>query len=96
MRVAVLGLGLMGLPMARRLCQAGLQVHVWNRTASKAAPLAALGATAHATAAQAMAQADIVITMLEDGQVVEAVLLDPDHLAEIGRASCRERVCLYV
>jgi 2-hydroxy-3-oxopropionate reductase len=83
MNVAVLGLGLMGLPMARRLCQAGLTVHVWNRTASKAAPLTALGATAHATAGQAMAQAEIVITMLEDGQVVEAVLLDPAHLAAL-------------
>ena len=83
MNVAVLGLGLMGLPMARRLCQAGLNVHVWNRTASKAAPLTALGATAHATAAQAMAQAEIVITILEDGQVVEAVLLDPTHLAAL-------------
>ena len=83
MNVAVLGLGLMGLPMARRLCQAGLNVHVWNRTASKAAPLTALGATAHATAAQAMAQADMVITMLEDGDVVEAVLLDPAHLAAL-------------
>ncbi len=83
MNVAVLGLGLMGLPMAQRLCQAGLQVHVWNRTASKAAPLMAMGATTHASAAQAMAQAEVVITMLEDGQVVEAVLLDPTNLAAL-------------
>jgi 2-hydroxy-3-oxopropionate reductase len=83
LHVAVLGLGLMGLPMARRLCQAGLHVHVWNRTASKAALLTALGATAHATAAQAIGQADIVITMLEDGQVVEAVLLDPSNIAAL-------------
>ena len=87
MKVAVLGLGLMGLPMARRLCQAGLEVHVWNRTASKAAPLLDLGATAHASAAQAIAQADLTITMLEDGDVVEAVLLDPHNLAALRRGS---------
>ena len=87
MKVAVLGLGLMGLPMARRLCQAGLEVHVWNRTAAKAAPLVDLGATAHASAAQAIAQADLTITMLEDGDVVEAVLLDPQNLAALRRGS---------
>lgn len=83
MKIAVLGLGLMGLPMARRLCQAGLEVHVWNRTASKAAPLLDLGAIAHASAAQAIAQADLTITMLEDGGVVESVLLDPHNLAAL-------------
>ena len=87
MIVAVLGLGLMGLPMARRLCQAGLEVHVWNRTAAKAAPLVDLGAIAHASAAQAIAQADLTITMLEDGDVVEAVLLDPHNLAALRRGS---------
>ena len=87
MKVAVLGLGLMGLPMARRLCQAGLEVHVWNRTAAKAAPLVDLGATAHASAAQAIAQADLTITMLEDGDVVEAVLLDPHNLAALRQGS---------
>ena len=87
MKVAVLGLGLMGLPMARRLCQAGLEVHVWNRTAAKAAPLVDLGAIAHASAAQAIAQANLTITMLEDGDVVEAVLLDPHNLAALRRGS---------
>ena len=87
MKVAVLGLGLMGLPMARRLCQAGLEVHVWNRTAVKAVPLLDLGAIAHASAAQAIAQADLTITMLEDGDVVEAVLLDPHNLAALRRGS---------
>ena len=87
MKVAVLGLGLMGLPMARRLCQAGLEVHAWNRTAAKAAPLLDLGAIAHVSAAQAIAQADLTITMLEDGDVVEAVLLDPHNLAALRRGS---------
>ena len=87
MKVAVLGLGLMGLPMARRLCQGGLEVHVWNRTAAKAAPLLDLGAIAHASAAQAIAQADLTITMLEHGDAVEAVLMDPHNLAALRRGS---------
>ena len=72
--VAVLGIGRMGLPMATRLCQAGLSVHAWNRNAAKAAPLASLGATVHTQAPDAVRQADIVIGMLENGTVVEEVL----------------------
>ena len=74
MRIAFIGIGLMGLPMAKRLCEAGLQPQVWNRTRAKAEPLAALGAQVHDTLAEAVHQADVVVTMLEDGKVVESVL----------------------
>jgi 3-hydroxyisobutyrate dehydrogenase-like beta-hydroxyacid dehydrogenase len=74
LKVAVLGLGLMGTPMARRLCEAGHNVHVWNRTASKAQALQDHGATAHISPALAAHQADITITMLQDGPAVEDVL----------------------
>ena len=76
MKLALLGTGRMGFPMARRLCQAGHAVHVWNRSADKASPLAADGATVHASAAEAAAAADIVIGMLENGPVVASVLFD--------------------
>jgi 2-hydroxy-3-oxopropionate reductase len=76
MQVALIGIGLMGLPMAKRLCEAGLQPHIWNRTRAKAEPLAALGARVHDTVAQAVRDADIVVTMLEDGQIVESVLFE--------------------
>jgi 3-hydroxyisobutyrate dehydrogenase-like beta-hydroxyacid dehydrogenase len=72
--VALLGIGRMGLPMASRLCQAGLTVHAWNRNQSRADPLRPLGAHVHALAADAVRQADIVISMLENGPVVEQVL----------------------
>lgn len=75
-RISVLGIGRMGLPMARRLCQAGHEVHAWNRSADKAAPLAADGATVHARAADAAAAADIVIGMLENGPAVASVLFE--------------------
>lgn len=76
MNITLLGTGRMGLPMARRLCQAGHAVHVWNRSADKAAPLAQHGATVHPRAAAAAAAGDVVISMLENGPVVASVLFD--------------------
>ncbi len=76
MKIAVLGIGLMGQPMARRLCEAGLEVQVWNRTLHKALALTNSGATVHPTAASAVRDADIVITMLDNGAVVGQVLFD--------------------
>jgi len=74
LRVAVLGIGLMGFPMARRLCEAGCELHVWNRSRSKAERLLPFGAVVYDHPAQAVAQADLVITLLENGSVVEDVL----------------------
>ena len=76
MKVAVLGIGLMGYSMTQRLLEAGHEVHVWNRTHERALPLADLGATVHASAPQAAAAAECVITMLENGPVVGEVLFD--------------------
>lgn len=76
MKVAVLGIGLMGFPMARRLCEAGHTVHVWNRSLHKAQRLAGAGATVHAEPSDAVREADIVITMLHDGLAVGQVLFD--------------------
>jgi len=74
MKIAFLGIGLMGFPMARRLCEAGHTVHVWNRTAAKAQALEQFGATAHHSPASAVADAELIITMLDNGAVVEQVL----------------------
>lgn len=74
MRIAVLGIGLMGFPMARRLCEAGHHVQAWNRSRDKAERLAPFGATVHGSAASAVRDADIVVCMLESGPVVEDVL----------------------
>jgi 3-hydroxyisobutyrate dehydrogenase-like beta-hydroxyacid dehydrogenase len=71
--LAFLGTGLMGGPMARRLCEAGFTVKVWNRTRAKAEPLAAHGARVCETAQEAVHQADIIVSMLENGPVTEAV-----------------------
>ncbi|CAG6396462.1 3-hydroxyisobutyrate dehydrogenase [Actinacidiphila cocklensis] len=73
-RVAFLGLGLMGTPMAHRLLDAGLPLTVWNRTAARAEPFAARGATAAATAAGAVEGADVVVMMLADPAAVASVV----------------------
>lgn len=76
MKIAVLGIGNMGFPMARRLCEAGHAVHAWNRTKTKADRLAAFGAQVHARAADAAEQADTVICLLDNGEAVAQVLFD--------------------
>ena len=76
MKIAFLGIGLMGFPMARRLCEAGHEVHAWNRTAAKAKLLTPFGAMVHATPAQAVQGAELVVTMLDHGGIVSKVLFD--------------------
>ncbi len=76
MKLCVLGTGNMGFPMARRLCAAGHGVRVWNRTRAKAEPLAAHGAQVCDTAAEAVAGAEVVVCLLENGPVVGQVLFD--------------------
>lgn len=74
MKVCVLGIGFMGFPMARRLCEAGFTVHAWNRSPEKAERLVPSGATVHALARDAVRYADIVVCLLENGTVVGDVL----------------------
>jgi 2-hydroxy-3-oxopropionate reductase len=75
-KIALLGTGLMGFPMAQNIAKAGFALSVWNRTLSKAEPLSAVGARVCDAAAAAVAEADIIITMLENGPVVEALLFE--------------------
>lgn len=72
--VSVLGTGIMGAAMARNLCRAGLEVRAWNRTRAKAEPLAADGARIAGTPAEAVEGADVVLTMLYDGNTVLDVM----------------------
>lgn len=75
------GTGLMGAPMAQRLIAAGYPLTVWNRTAAKAAPLEAAGATAGADAADVAARSDIVFTCLTDTAAMEAAVFGPRGIA---------------
>src|SRR5690242_7709911 len=69
--VAFLGLGRMGLPMATNLAAAGHRLTVWNRSPEKAERFAAEhGARAAGTPAEAVADADVVLTMLADDRAL--------------------------
>lgn len=68
--VALLGTGIMGTGMARNMLKAGIPLRVWNRTGSRAEPLAAEGAAVCSDPADAVRGADIIVTMLSDGPAV--------------------------
>ncbi len=72
--VAFLGIGLMGLPMVGRLAGAGYSVKAWNRTYAKAQLVQGPSAQAQVTAGDAVRGAGVVISMLESGEVVDAVM----------------------
>ena len=80
MRVAVLGLGLMGSAIAERLLGAGHDLAVWNRTAAASGPFAERGAAVLGRPADAWSHGDVAITMLADTAAVEAVLIGADGL----------------
>ena len=80
----------MGFPMACRLCEAGHTVHAWNRSPEKAERLRPLGASVHALPADAVKDAEVVITMLDNGAVVAQVLF------ELGTAQAMQAGALLV
>lgn len=77
-KLAWLGLGQMGTPMAGRLIEAGHEVSVWNRTPRKTEPLVSSGARAAGTPAAAAQGADVVVSMLSTPDAVREVLFGPD------------------
>jgi len=83
MRVAFLGLGIMGSRMAVNLHRGGFEVTVWNRTAAKAQSFCAEhpGVGLAATPAQAATDSEVLVTMVVDGDQVEQVLLGRDGAA---------------
>ena len=72
--VTVIGLGAMGAALARTLLQKGYGVTVWNRTASRATPLVAAGATRAETPAQAILASPLIIVCVGDYANTRALL----------------------
>jgi 3-hydroxyisobutyrate dehydrogenase-like beta-hydroxyacid dehydrogenase len=88
MNVAFIGLGSMGLPMARHLLQAGHTLSVYNRTRARADLLTPLGARIADTPAAAARGADVLVTMVADDQALEQVVLgDSGALAALDRGA---------
>jgi 3-hydroxyisobutyrate dehydrogenase-like beta-hydroxyacid dehydrogenase len=81
-KIAFLGLGQMGTPMATRLLGAGHELTVWNRTPARAQPLRDAGASVAETPAEAGRATDVAITMVTDPEALERVMFGPDGLAD--------------
>jgi 3-hydroxyisobutyrate dehydrogenase len=79
-RLAVLGTGIMGAPMARNLLRAGHEVRTWNRTQKKADALAGEGAEVARTPPEAVRGARLVLTMLADAGAVEETMIESGAL----------------
>ena len=80
-KIAFLGLGQMGAPMASRLLEAGHELTVWNRTRDRAEALAARGAAVARSPAEAGAGAAVAITMLATPEALQDVVLGENGLA---------------
>ena len=84
MKVAFLGTGLMGRPMAERILAAGHELTVYNRTPEKAESLRALGATVLPSPADATASAECVILMLADAPAIREVMFEKSPSPDLG------------
>ena len=80
--IAFAGIGLMGLPMTRRLLAAGYPLSVWNRSPDKCAPLETLGARRVDSPSALCGSADIVMLCLADTAVVREVVFGPGGIVE--------------
>ena len=74
--VAVIGAGIMGSAMARNLVAAGVTTRVWDRSPAATGPLADAGAVVAPSAADAVRDAGVVITMLPTADAVQSVIFD--------------------
>jgi len=79
--IAVLGLGAMGRAISHRLLGAGHELSVWNRTSGRDDELVTAGARRAGSAADAVRNAEVVITMVTDPPALEGVLFGPDGAA---------------
>ena len=83
--IAFAGIGLMGLPLCRRLLAAGYPLTVWNRSPDKCAALVAAGARQAATPAELARAADLVLLCLADTAVVREVVFAAGGVVEGAR-----------
>ncbi len=84
--IGFIGLGTMGLPMARNLLRQGYNVSVYNRNIEKANALTARGAKTAVSPADLAGSVDVLITMVSDDQAIKAIYYDADGIMEGLRA----------
>lgn len=86
MKIAFIGLGTMGAPMAKRLVEAGFDVSVHNRTREREESAAEAGAKRASSPKEAAQNADLIITMVSDTPDVEAVILSDEGVIHGAKA----------
>ena len=80
--IGFIGLGIMGIPMAKNLIKSNFNLIVYNRTHSKTKELAKLGASVAKSPAEVASQSNYIITMLTDSPDVEQVILGTNGVIE--------------
>lgn len=83
MKLGVLGIGLMGDPIAHRLMHCGYAVTVFNRTAAKTQSLESAGATIASTVAQLIQQSEAILLTLTDAEAIESLLFAPESCPDL-------------
>jgi len=79
-KIGFIGIGLMGLPMAKNILKAGYNLKVFNRTKSKAEPLKDFGAEISSTINDVVKESDVLITMLTDDTAIDDVMNSSNFL----------------
>ena len=79
-KIGFIGIGLMGLPMAKNLLKAGYELKAFNRTESKAEPLKEFGAEIASSIKDVVNGSDAVIAMLTDDKAIDDVMYSSDFL----------------
>jgi 3-hydroxyisobutyrate dehydrogenase-like beta-hydroxyacid dehydrogenase len=94
--VAVIGTGIMGSRIARRLADSGRRVVAWNRDPAKVQRLEQHGVARALTPAAALGQCDVAIVMLSSGPVIDDVLFSPDHDGDFAANALRPGAIVVV
>lgn len=81
-KVGIIGTGILGSAVAKRLLNSGYKIAIYNRTIKKAEPLAALGATVYHTPKEVAKSSELVITILKDANAVKEVSFGKDGIME--------------
>ena len=82
-KIGFIGIGLMGLPMAKNLLKAKYELNAFNRTIKKSEPLKEFGANISSSIKEVVTSNDVIITMLTDDSSVDQVMNDKDFLENV-------------
>ena len=79
-KIGFIGIGLMGLPMAKNILKSGFNLKAFNRSQNKAEPLKNFGAEIASSIKDVVKESDVVITMLTDDTAIDDVMNSSDFL----------------